>query len=124
MALAVWLKDQNVAMLVAMTFGIAASTFAPILLLTVWWTRLTRQGVIAGFTVGLVVALLFTFAEYVGVEQVLLVPVLENPALYGVPAAFLAAILTSLLTKDVGRVDHFMALAHDRDGSIDGNRPR
>lgn len=119
--LAVWLKDQNVAVLVAMTFGIAASTFAPVLLLTVWWTRLTRQGVIASFSVGLIVSLLFTFAEYFGVEQLLFVTVLENPALYGVLAAFGAAIITSLLTEDVGRVGHFMALAHDRYGNADGN---
>lgn len=117
----VWLKDQNVAVLVAMTFGIAASTFAPILLLTVWWRRLTRQGVIAGFSAGLVVSLLFTFAEYSGVEELSFIPVLENPALYGVPSAFATAIIVSLLTKDVGRVDHFMALAHDRHGTIDGN---
>lgn len=119
--LAVWLKDQNVAVLVAMTFGIAASTFAPILLLTVWWRRLTRQGVITGFSVGLVVSLLFTFAEYFGIEELLFIPVLENPALYGVPSAFAATIFVSLVTKDVGRVDHFMALAHDRHGTIDGN---
>jgi cation/acetate symporter len=115
--MAIWLKDENVAQLVAMTFGIAASTFAPILLLTVWWTRLTRQGVIAGFIVGLVVSLVFTLAKYSGVEDIFGVPVLVNPALYGVPTAFLAAILVSLGTKDVGAVDHFMRIAHDRDGS-------
>ena len=30
--------------------------------------------------------------------------------------ASLAAIIVSLLTKDVGAVDHFMHMAHDRDG--------
>ena len=115
--MSIWLKEENVAQLVGMTFGIAASTFAPILLLTVWWTRLTRQGVIAGFIVGLVVSLVFTFAKYSGVEDIFGVPVLVNPALYGVPAAFLAAIIVSLGTKDVGAVDHFMHMAHDRDGS-------
>ena len=29
--------------------------------------------------------------------------------------AFAAAIIVSLLTKDVGAVDHFMHMAHDRD---------
>ena len=50
---------------------------------------------------------------------------LVNPALYGVPAAFAAGIIASLLTKDVGRVDHFMHLAHDRDGleRIGGQKP-
>ncbi len=110
------LKEENVAQLVGMTFGIAASTFAPVLLMTVWWTRFTRQGVVATFVVGLIVSLVFTFAKYSGVETLLGLPVLVNPALYGVPAAFAAGIVVSLLTRDVGRVEHFMHLAHDRDG--------
>ena len=114
--MAIWLKEENVAQLVGMAFGIAASTFAPVLLLTVWWTRFTRQGVIAGFVVGLIVSLLFTALKFLEVDEFLFLPVLVNPALYGVPAAFLAAIGTSLVTKDVGAVDHFMHMAHDRDG--------
>jgi len=114
--LSIVLKEENVAQLVGLTFGIAASTFAPVLLMTVWWTRYTRQGVVVTFVVGLIVSLLFTFAKYSGVEDILGIPVLVNPALYGVPAAFAAGIIASLLTRDVGRVDHFMHLAHDRDG--------
>ena len=114
--LSVVLKEENVAQLVGLTFGIAASTFAPVLLMTVWWVRYTRQGVVATFVVGLIVSLLFTAGKYMGIESIAGLPVLVNPALYGVPAAFLAGIIASLLTKDVGAVDHFMHLAHDRDG--------
>ncbi|MDJ0791892.1 MAG: cation acetate symporter [Acidimicrobiia bacterium] len=114
--MAIWLKEENVAQLVGMAFGIAASTFAPVLLLTVWWTRFTRQGVIAGFVVGLLVSLLFTFLKFLEVDEFLFLPVLVNPALYGVPAAFIAAIVTSYATHDVGDVDRFMHLAHDRAG--------
>jgi cation/acetate symporter len=122
--MSIWLKEENVAQLVGMTFGIAASTFAPVLLLTVWWTRFTRQGVMAGFIVGLVVSLLFTFLKFFEVDEFLVFPVLVNPALYGVPAAFAACIIASLLTKDVGAVDHFMHLAHDREGREDSGRSR
>jgi cation/acetate symporter len=114
--LSIVLKEENVAQLVGLTFGIAASTFAPVLLMTVWWTRYTRQGVVATFIVGLIVSLLFTAAKYMGIESVLGLPVLVNPALYGVPAAFAAGIIASLLSRDVGAVDRFMHLAHDRDG--------
>jgi cation/acetate symporter len=114
--LSILLKEENVAQLVGMTFGIAAATFAPVLLMTVWWTRYTRQGVVATFVVGLIVSLAFTAARYSGAETLVGLPVLVNPALYAVPAAFAAGIVTSLLTKDVGAVDHFMHLAHDRDG--------
>jgi cation/acetate symporter len=116
-AMSIVLKEENVAQLVGLTFGIAASTFAPVLLMTVWWTRYTRQGVVATFVVGLVVSMVYTFAKYSGMESLLGLPVLVNPALYGVPAAFAAGIIASLLTRDVGAVDHFMRLAHDRDGS-------
>jgi cation/acetate symporter len=112
--MAIWLKEENVAQLVGMAFGIAASTFAPVLLLTVWWTRFTRQGAIAGFVTGLVVSLLFTILRFLEIDGFLFLPVLGNPALYGVPAAFVAAIGTSLATDDVGDVDRFMHLAHDR----------
>ena len=117
--LAIWLKEENVAQLVGMAFGIAASTFAPVLLLTVWWTRFTRQGAIAGFAAGLAVSLLFTFLKFFEVDQFLFLPVLVNPALYGVPAAFIAATGTSYATHDVGDVDHFMHLAHDAEGTED-----
>jgi cation/acetate symporter len=110
--LSIWLKDQNVAILVAMCFGIAASTFAPILILSLWWKGLTKEGVIVGLSIGLIVSLTFTFARFLNVPTVFGIEVLGNPALYSVPAAFLAIIGTSLFTKRRGDVEKFMALAH------------
>ena len=112
--LAIWLKNQNVGMLVGMSFGIAASTFAPAIVLTVWWKRLTKQGVVVGMAVGLFVSLLFTFAKFFNLKTLLGIPVLVNPALYSVPVAFLVFIIVSLMTKDVGEVEGFMAKAHQR----------
>ncbi|MBL4901943.1 MAG: cation acetate symporter [Desulfocapsa sp.] len=114
-AMAVWLKDVNVGMLVGMCFGIAASTFAPALLFTLWWRRLTRQGIMAGMTVGLVSSLLFTFGRFFGVDYIAGIPVLVNPALYSVPAAVIALVVVTFLTKDTGKVDDFMAVAHKKD---------
>ena len=71
----------------------------------------------AGFAVGLVVSLLFTFLRFFEVDTFLFLPVLGNPALYGVPAAFMAAIGASFATHDVGDVDRFMHMAHDRAGA-------
>jgi len=108
----IWLKDQNVAILVAMCFGIAASTFAPVLILSVWWTGLTKEGVIAGLVVGLIVSLTFTFARFAAVPEIAGIRVLGNPALYGVPAALLSIIVVSLLTKNTGNAREFLAMAH------------
>ncbi|MFN3685577.1 cation acetate symporter [Salinarimonas sp.] len=108
----IWLKDQNVAILVAMCFGIASSTFAPVLILSVWWKGLTKEGVIAGLVVGLAVSLTFTFARFSGVPEVFGIRVLGNPALYGVIASVTAIVVVSLATKTRGRVEEFMAVAH------------
>ncbi len=108
----VWLKDQNVAVLVSMCFGIAASTFAPVLILSVWWQGLTKEGVIAGLLVGLLVSLVFTFARFAGVPEVMGIRVLGNPALYGVPAALLSIVVASLVTRNTGNAREFMAMAH------------
>ncbi len=107
-----WLKDQNVAILVAMCFGIAASTFAPAILLSLWWRGLTKEGIIAGMVIGLVVSLTFTFARFLNVPDIFGIRVLGNPALYGVPVAFLSMYLVSLFTSTRGNVDEFMAVAH------------
>jgi cation/acetate symporter len=108
----IWLKDQNVAILVGMCFGIAASTFAPALILSIWWKGVTKEGIISGLAVGLIVSLVFTFARFLNVPEVFGIKVLGNPALYSVPIAFLTTILVSLLTKTTGDVKRFMAMAH------------
>lgn len=108
----IWLRDQNVAILVSMCFGIAASTFAPVLILSIWWKKLTKEGVIVGLSTGLIVSLLFTFAKFFNVPDILGIRVLGNPALYSVPMAFAVTIVVSLLTKKRGEVEKFMGLAH------------
>ena len=108
----IWLKDQNVAVLVGMCFGIASSTFAPVLVATVWWKRLTKAGVITAMSVGLTVSLVFTFARFLKETSVFGLPVLVNPALYGVIAALTSLIVVSYLTKNVGRAEEVLAIAH------------
>lgn len=108
----IWLKDQNVAVLVGMCFGIAASTFAPILIFSLWWRGLTKEGAIVGLLLGLIVSLVFTFAKFLNIPTVFGIKVLGNPALYSVPVAFLSTYVVSLITKNRGDVQRFMALAH------------
>jgi cation/acetate symporter len=112
--MSVWLKDQNVAMLVGMCFGIAASTFAPALVFAVWWRKLTSQAVIIGMATGLVTSLLFTFARFFGVDSIIGLDVLINPALYSMPLAVVVTIVVSLMTNDCGELDEFMAKAHGK----------
>jgi cation/acetate symporter len=53
-ALGILFKDQNIAFLVAMTFGIAASVNFPILVLSIYWKGLTTRGALIGGAAGLV----------------------------------------------------------------------
>jgi cation/acetate symporter len=112
--MSIWLKEQNVAMLVGMCFGIAASTFAPALVFAVWWKKLTSQAVIIGMATGLVTSLLFTFARFFGVDSIIGLDVLVNPALYSMPLAVLVTVVVSLITDDCGEIEEFMEKAHGK----------
>ncbi|TVT62938.1 cation acetate symporter [Amycolatopsis rhizosphaerae] len=97
--LAVVLRPMDLTQSVGIAFALAASTFAPTLLLGIWWRRLTWPGAMAGmlFGGGLVVAALVwrTVDGYSGSE----VPwLLEQPALVTVPLAFVITFLVSLAT--------------------------
>ncbi|MBN2865655.1 MAG: cation acetate symporter [Thiotrichales bacterium] len=112
--MSVWLKEENVAMLVGMCFGIAASTFAPALVFAVWWRGLTSQAVIVGMATGLILSLLFTFSKFFGLKTMLGLDVLVNPALYSVPVAVLVTVVVSMMTSDKGNTEEFMAKAHGK----------
>src|SRR5699024_10067675 len=95
---------------VAMSFALAASTFCPLLLLGIWWQRLTWKGALAGMVVGgglVVVALVVNIVHNVTGTTAQWYTL--QPALFTVPAALLTTILASLATNagvrgDVGAV--------------------
>lgn len=55
-ALGILFKEQNIAFLVALTFGVAASVNFPILVLSIYWKGLTTRGALAGGIAGLLCA--------------------------------------------------------------------
>ncbi|GAB3477751.1 sodium/solute symporter [Nocardiopsis coralliicola] len=83
--------------LVTWGFTVAASTFCPLLVLGVWWPRLTRAGAVAGVLTGLgascgAIALALFGPDIGGWPGVLVV----QPAPWTVPLAFAAMIAVSL----------------------------
>lgn len=84
---------------VALAFAVSASTFCPLLVLGIWWRKLTDHGAIAGVLVG---GLLSTGAVTVALADVVdggwLDVLLHRPAIVSVPAAFLTMTLVSLRT--------------------------
>lgn len=96
-------SSVSVAHEVGLIFSLAASTFCPLLVLGIWWRRLTAVGAVAGMLVGgglsaAAMALTLLGAGGSGWAGVLL----SQPAAWSVPAAFLTMVSVSLLTP--GRV--------------------
>jgi cation/acetate symporter len=117
-SLAVLLKKENIAWLVMLAFGIAASAIFPAMLSTLWWKRTTRQAVIASILTGLGVSVLFIVLLFVkGAKYSLLgLPVAGGPGLFGVVASSLVLILVTMATSDTGKnPTEFMAQAHRPD---------
>jgi Na+(H+)/acetate symporter ActP len=96
--LALVARSVDISILVGWAFAIAASTFCPMFLLGIWWTRLTARGAAAGMICGMIVATAAICAGLAlgqpttGAEGALL----TQPALVSVPIAFLVMIVVSL----------------------------
>jgi Na+(H+)/acetate symporter ActP len=110
LALAVLLPPTDVSLSVGMSFALAASTFCPVLLIGVWWRKLTWVGAAAGMVVGgglvITALVLNVVSEYTGNWAPW---PLVQPALITVPVAFLTVVLVSKATPsripaDVSRI--------------------
>jgi Na+(H+)/acetate symporter ActP len=86
---------------VGMAFAVSASSFCPLLVLGIWWRRLTPPGARAGLLLGGGSALVAVTLTVAGVAQGgWLHTLLAWPAVWSVPVGFLAMILVSLATQD------------------------
>jgi Na+(H+)/acetate symporter ActP len=99
LGLALAAEGVGVARAVGLAFAVAASTFCPLLVLGIWWRRLTDVGAVAGLLAGgglagsaVVVTLLdATPAGWLGT-------VASQPAAVTVPLAFLVMVVVSIAT--------------------------
>ncbi|MEU0744118.1 cation acetate symporter [Streptomyces sp. NPDC006134] len=88
---------------VGLAFAVSASSFCPLLVLGIWWRRLTPPGAAAGMLVGGGSALAAVAATMAGLPgNGVPHALLAWPALWSVPLAFLTMVLVSLATP--GRV--------------------
>lgn len=84
---------------VGMAFAVSASSFCPLLVLGIWWRRLTPPGAVAGLLAGGGSAMLAVTLTVAGlVRHGWLHTLLAWPAVWSVPVGFLAMILVSLAT--------------------------
>lgn len=81
--------------LVLLGFSLSAATFCPLLVLGIWWRRLTDVGAAAGFALGGGVTTALVIVERAGVKMGVLT---SCPAPVAVPVAFAAMVMISLVT--------------------------
>ncbi|MBU2663488.1 cation acetate symporter [Actinoplanes bogorensis] len=98
--LSLYVSNMDVSRVVGLAFAVAASSFCPLLVLGIWWRRLTDVGAVAGILAG-------GGASMAAVLITVLGPPLDGwvadavgqPAAWTVPLAFLVMIVGSLLTS-------------------------
>jgi cation/acetate symporter len=99
--LGILFETQNVAFLVGLTFGIAASTNFPVLIMAMYWRGLTTRGALVGGFAGLISALTLVIlspAVWVAVlGNAEAVYPYDHPALFSMPLAFIVIVLVSKL---------------------------
>jgi cation/acetate symporter len=100
-ALAILFQHENIAFLSSLAFAVAASTNCPLLMLILYWPRLTTRGALAGGTTGLISSVALIVASPAVWVKTLghaapLFPA-DYPTLVTAPLAFGVCILVSLL---------------------------
>ncbi|MBK9081857.1 MAG: cation acetate symporter [Rhizobiales bacterium] len=109
-------EKMNIAFMVGLAFGVAASANFPILILSMYWKGLTTKGALAGGFVGLVSAVLFVvfsksvWVTVLGFEKAIFP--WDQPALFSMPLAFLVTVLVS-------KMDASAAATNERAGFED-----
>lgn len=96
-------KEQNVAYMIALAFAIACSSTFPVLILAIYWKKLTSFGAVLGGTVGLISSLLFTimgpavWVKVLGHSEPFIS--INPPAIITLPLALATCIIASLLSQ-------------------------
>ena len=107
---ALLLRSSDVSLGVGMALAMAASTFCPVLMLGIWWRRLTWVGAGVGMVLGGVLVTAALACDIVsGYTGGWAGPLLQQPALITVPIAFITMIVVSKAThrrqpEDVSRI--------------------
>ncbi|WP_414852612.1 cation acetate symporter [Brevibacillus sp. IT-7CA2] len=103
--LAIGAEKMNVAILVALTFAVAASSNLPLLLFTLYWKRFTVGGAICGVLTGLTASVVLVILgptvmhPLIGLIRAEPLFPLTNPGLVSIPLGFLGAVLGTLLDR-------------------------
>ena len=126
-ALSLGTQRISVAAAVGLAFGVAASSFCPLLVLGIWWRGLTDVGALFGLAVGGGLAgIAVIVTAVIGPQPGWGGALLEQPAAVTVPIAFAVMVIGSLATRrrtprDVART---MVRLHAPEVLLGGPEPR
>lgn len=101
--LGILFEKQNVAFMVGLAFAIAASANFPVLLLSMYWKKLTTRGAVIGGAAGLITAIILVvlgpivFVDVLGFEKAIFP--YKYPALFSMTVAFVGIYLFSVTDK-------------------------
>lgn len=124
LALAFVAREGSVATVVGLAFAVAAATFAPLLILGIWWTGLTARGAIAGMAVG------GALTGYAVIDNLVVdrdsgwfAALIAQPAAWAVPISVATMVLVSRVSEPPprGRVQRFLVRLHTPE-SVDLDR--
>lgn len=96
-------ENQNVAFMVGLAFCVAASANFPILLLSMYWQKLTTRGAVIGGSMGLLTAVILVFigptvwVDAFGFEEAIFP--YKYPAIFSISIAFIGIWVFSILDK-------------------------
>ena len=106
---------MQIAVLVGLAFAIAASTFFPVLVMGIWWPKMTKNGAIAGLLTGIV----GSFVMILGKSYLPTMLQFKNPGGFVMLLTFLAIYIFSRLEYAAKKedalppdVDQVMAVLH------------
>ena len=98
-ALALLLKDANVAFLVGLAFAVAASANLPALVFSLFWRRFNTTGAVAGMLAGLIASVGLILISPSVMKEDALFP-LTNPGILSIPIGLAVAVLGSLIARE------------------------
>ena len=104
MILGILFRNFNVSFLVGWAFHIAASANLPALVMLLFWSRTTKQGITAAVTVGMLSSLGWillsadTFEKVYGLSRAASPIPFSQPGLVTIPLGFVVLVVVSLLT--------------------------
>ncbi|KQW47115.1 transporter [Nocardioides sp. Root1257] len=112
---ALLVPNLGVARAVGLAFAMAAATFCPLLLLGIWWRRLTSYGAVAGLAIGgLSSAVAIAWTVRTPAPSGWVDALMGQPAAWTVPLALLTMVVVSLGTRArvPDHADRFLVRLH------------